>query len=648
MADEIELVSGVVESYKGTQLTWYNDSSRYVNTSVTLSYDLVYNGVNVSAEVVADSADSSKLSYPVDPAPALSSLKFEIRTKLVSDVDSTVYYSEPVTVEFTSASVDLSGATAVVKRGSSVETLKALLNGYETTDASNLNVTEFKLVDAGSAEKVCTATQDGVETVLTDAQIGITEGGVIADSSRSIITIDPDVDGWSIKNTYAVDATTRPKVNLYYYGNAVAEAATNPKGDALNANNSFTLSEARGLGLYAVFYQNQGAKEYPFFNAYTARTSYGTNKSWYKSKVFYGPESNQGDTTADSGNAGLTLIYTGSDDGSLFSSITKRVQYVVKVGPNLTNANDGYASEAIWLLSLQTSGADTSSSESYNFRVIETGIFTSHNNFGQLSLTYNVGDDVTDPERPAVNVLPTSTTGPVQAVNSIHTYDLSQGGYGKSDTLQLFGRMKACVSYTEKRGDSAAETKYSQSTYLSLVPEARTAYVCASRPNVEVVGTRVLVGERKAINLKINANGLEREGMQSVIMSLFKEADHTVAVDDAEAQGSEIVLSFESTSGRVRSYTVDEDGANVTTGSTDNLGPGEQHELLNNDVYGFSETALPSTSTFILEMGSLDHNDESKLYLPVDSEWDDGVVTVLAVVSTRLGTDVDYGTVSSD
>lgn len=747
MPENVLLVGGVVESHTGTRLEWLDNSLEYSNTSVTPSYELVDNDVVVPQQML--SADSSKLSYHVNAAPALSSLKFEIRTKLVSDVDPTTYYSRPVTVEFTSASVDMSGATAVVRRGSNVTTLKAMLNAYAATDASdietpigirvfvepyfvaptsgwlnpsyvlppgdyndtalanlglndhvksmlipdgytvqawrnnfsgttatytssvaqtississlritgapvgfpklsNLNVTEYKLVDAGSAENVCIAIQDGVETVLTDAHIGTTEGGVIADSSRSIITIDPDVDGWSVKNTYAVNAA-RPKVNLYFYENAVAASVppTAPNGDGLDTNNSFTLSKATGLGLYAIFYQNPDAKYFPFFNAYTAKTTSGTNKSWYKSKVFYYPADDHVKAdTADSNNVGLTLVYTGTDDGS-FPEITRRVKYVVRMGSNLTNANDGYENEPVWLLSLQTSGAATSSSESYNFRLLETGMFTSHNSFGQLSLRYNV---VSDPESPAVKVLSSSTTDPVQAVNTVHTYNLSQDGYNKSDILQLLARMKAGVDYTEKRGDAIAEAKESQPTYLSLVNGAKVAYTCASSPSVEVVGTRrILIGagvfeNRKAIDLKINANGLEREGIQSVIISLLKEGNHTV--EDAEARGAEIVLRFESTSGRVRSYIVNENGADVTTGSTDNFGAGETQELTIDNVGGFSETALPSSSTFDLVMGTLDDYDASKLHLPVGSEWDIGDVTVLAVVSTRIGTDVHYATVT--
>jgi hypothetical protein len=742
MPENVQLVSGVVESHNGTQLTWSNHLGDYSNTLVVPSYDLMVNGVNKSGEVVVDVDDSSKRSYSVDVTDPLHAFSFELRTKLASNVDNTVYYSKPVVVEFTSASVDLSSATAVVKRGSSVTTLKGLINAYEKTDPSdivaptgvtvfvepnyvapsfgwqnpsyvlvpgdhgdvalanlglndhvksiripqgftvqvwnnnfsgttatytsdvaqtinsvsslritgsaagfpkesNLIVDELKLVD-NAGVNACVSQQSGQQTLLTDAQID----GVIADSNP-IISVDPEVDGWNIKNTYADGAATRPKVNLYYYANPVASSIPTPapNGDGLDASNSFTLSQATGLGLYAIFYQNQGAKEYPFFNAYTAKTTSGTNKSWYKSKVFYGSESDQGDTTTDSNKAGLTLVYTGTDNGLLFPEITRRVKYVVKVGTNLTNANTGYESEAVWLLSLQTSGAATSSSESFNFRLLEAGMFTGHSSFGQLSLRFNV---MLDPVR--VKVLPcSSTNADVQEVGgAIHTYDLS-GTYEKSDTLHLLVRMKAGVKYTEKRGDAVAEDKESESMYLRLVPEAKVAYTCASRPSVEVVGTRNTGTfnniQRQVINLKINANGLKREGFQSIIISLLKEGDHT---DEASASGgSEIVLSFESTNERVRSYIVDEDGADVTIGSTDNLGAGEHHELLNNDVDGFSETALPLADTFVLVMGTLDDDDESKLYFPEGSEWDSGDMTVLAVASTRIGTDVDYGTVTS-
>jgi hypothetical protein len=487
------LVGGVVESHTGTQLTWSDDTSDYPTTSVAPSYDLVDNGVNKSDSVNADLADSSKRSYPVDTSNAAPySFKFDLQTKLASKVDSTVYYSKPVTVEFTSASVDLSGATAVAKRGSNESTLKALLNGYETTDTS--------------------------------------------------------------------DIVTATRVTVFSQPNFAGGSRLLPAGD-------YNYEALDNLVL------NDGIRSILIPTGFSVQV-------WEHNYM------------------GSSATYT--------SDVAQTMDNISSLRITVPN----------------------------NLNVIEY----------KLVDAADVSDS--DPEHPGVKVLSSSTTGPVQAVDSnIHEYGLSQDGYQKSDILQLLARMKAGVDYMETR-DGVATAKESQPTYLSLVNDAKVAYACASRPSVDVVGTRNTgsFNNRKVINLKINANGLEREGIQSVIISLLKEADHTV--EDAETQGAEIILSFESTNGRLRSYLVEENGATVTTaGSTDNLGAGENHELLNNDVDGFSGTALPLINTFILEMGTLDDNDASKLHLPSGSEWDSGDVTVLAVVSTRIGTDIDYGTV---
>jgi len=500
------LVGGVVESHTGTQLTWSDDTSDYPTTSVAPSYDLVddNDGVNKSNDVVAYSADSSKRSYTVDSKPALYSFKFDLRTKLASKVDSTVYYSKPVTVEFTSASVDLSGATAVAKRGSNADTLQALLNGYEKTDASDI------------------ATPTGVTVFV--------EPNFVAPTS-----------GW------------------------------------LNPSKVLAAGDYNDMALDDL---NDHIKSIIIPQGFTVQ-------AWNQNF------------------SGTTAVYTSNVAQTIFSISSLRI----------TGSPVGYPKPS-------------------NLNVTEY----------KLVDAADVLDS--DPEHPAVKVLSSSTTGPVQEVdNTIHTYNLFQGGYQKSDILQMVARMQAGVNYMETR-DGVAAAKESQPTYLSLVNGAKAAYACATRPSVEVVGTRETgsFNNRKVINLKINANGLEREGIQSVVIILVKEADHPV--ENAETQGAEIILSFESTNGRLRSYLVEENGATVkTAGSTDNLGAGENHELLNNDVVGFSEA--PSSDNFILEMDTLDDNDASKLHLPSGSKWDSGDVTVVAVVSTRIGTAVDYGTITN-
>jgi len=231
---------------------------------------------------------------------------------------------------------------------------------------------------------------------------------VRADSTLPFATI-PDRDGWLIKNGANITVNNKvvaPKVNLYYYVNPVsgyvkanptAQPPTPSVPSQQTSANSFTLSQATGLGLYAVFNQNSGARQFPFFIAYTtqdglgsAQTGDGDNASWYKSNVFY---SRLGDPLISNGspfNSGLTLIYTGTDDLSFRPDIPaeRRVKYVVNMPSSKANA--GYASEFVKLLSFQTSGnADSTFPGDYNFQLLETGMFTSHTSTGLISLTYN-------------------------------------------------------------------------------------------------------------------------------------------------------------------------------------------------------------------------------------------------------------------
>ena len=244
---------------------------------------------------------------------------------------------------------------------------------------------------------------NGFPTILTSAQMTSAK----ADSNPTLIAAGTDRDGWTINNAGAV---ANAKVNLYFYANTVAAASQ-------TGTNSFTLNDATGLGLYAIFDQAAGAREYPFFNAYTTFSG-ANNRSWYKSKVFYGPQSNAGNTLANADNVGLTLAYTGTDNG-LFPHIVRRIQYEVKTGDNLTNANSGYASEFMNYLTLQTSSQAVSAG-SYNFRLLETGMFTSHASFGQLRLKYNLTGKV------AATIYATtdnSGDGALSAVQSIRVFD---------------------------------------------------------------------------------------------------------------------------------------------------------------------------------------------------------------------------------
>lgn len=298
---------------------------------------------------------------------------------------------------------------------------------YEYTDASYNAVTET--FDASSSTLLTFESQplqvaeaasgvsvvNGFATSLTSAQMTLAK----ADSNPTLITAGADQDGLTINNAGGVaDASGNyPKVSLYFYGNTVAAASQ-------TGTNSFTLSQATGLGLYAIFDQAAGAREYPFFNAYTTPSGSVNKASWYKSRVFYGAQSNTGDTINTPNNVGLTLAYTGTDNLALFPHIVRRIQYEVKVGTDLTNAYDDYATaELVNSLTLQTSQQAVNAGN-YNFRLLEAGMFTSHASFGQLRLLYNLTGKV------AATIYATtdnSGDGALSAVQSIRVFDNPMG-----------------------------------------------------------------------------------------------------------------------------------------------------------------------------------------------------------------------------
>lgn len=233
--------------------------------------------------------------------------------------------------------------------------------------------------------------QNGVETVLTTSQVASVKG-----DSNNIISSSPfgtAENGWSILNTGVnTNGATNgalPQVNLYFYGNQTSAANQ-------TTTNSFKMSQASGLGLYAIFYQNSGAKEYPFFNVYTTTTGNVNdttiNKAnWYKSRIFYSsPVSSSGNTDENPNLVGLTLVYTGTDDSSLFADIPsyRRIKY--ELSDSFSDKFPGSDNELVNLLTLQTSSnATTSSAGNFNFRLLETGLVTSHASFGKVALRYN-------------------------------------------------------------------------------------------------------------------------------------------------------------------------------------------------------------------------------------------------------------------
>jgi hypothetical protein len=162
---------------------------------------------------------------------------------------------------------------------------------------STVSVTKLVQMQGSVASPTATQTQqafvdlvDNFTSVLTNAQMGLNDGvvgdtnrGIFADSNRGIVTVESNMDGITIKNTAAgtngAAVGKIPKINAYYYTHP--SFATNFTSGAQNSSNSFSLNDATGLGVYAVFHQNVGAKAYPFLVLYTSRTSSGIVGSWY-------------------------------------------------------------------------------------------------------------------------------------------------------------------------------------------------------------------------------------------------------------------------------------------------------------------------------------------------------------------------------
>lgn len=172
VVNDVTLVGGALEAFTGTQVEWTNELNQYdERPSVTATHDLSVNTQDQSSGVVDD---SEKSYYDIDLGNAVSSYTVEIRVKIVTG-DGEVYLSEAVTVTFDSVSVDQSGMTITVLRGSNNVNLRASHSDYtaDPSTAASLNVEEVQLVhnengshdpeDEGVVLLNCTTTSDDIQ-----------------------------------------------------------------------------------------------------------------------------------------------------------------------------------------------------------------------------------------------------------------------------------------------------------------------------------------------------------------------------------------------------------------------------------------------------------------------------------------------------
>jgi hypothetical protein len=203
----------------------------------------------------------------------------------------------------------------------------------------------------------------------------VNDDSTIISDSANIIT--KSNKGWTVVNPAAVNNKV-PKVNLYYY--------------TMSASTSFTMgrvNESSDLGMWYIINQNAGAKQYPFLIAYTQPTASGNAASWYKSKIFYGPSVSIGNPTPDPTRSGFTLLYTGTDNVSLYPEIPadRRVKLAVNANLSLPVApNANLSSESVMTVSIHTSSnaAETVAGD-FNFSLVYAGVVTSGTSFSNIN-----------------------------------------------------------------------------------------------------------------------------------------------------------------------------------------------------------------------------------------------------------------------
>ena len=255
----------------------------------------------------------------------------------------------------------------------------------------------------------------------------------------------------------------------------------------------------------------------------------------------------------------------------------------------------------------------------------------------------------TDPEAAQVKVLTCSSTADaVQPVGpAINEYDLVADGYVSGDVITMQYRLKAGVSYDvlsqyDNAGEPGSVAPEASTPLFLTLASPQLTYIVARKPEIEVGSTYIvdsggIYNGRIGLNATINANGLHTEGIQSVVFVLAQEGDATHPT--ASEEGRQLVIAFESSNGLTKSYTIGPN-ASSSVNSTDNLGANEVHELSVTGLDGFVEG---SATSHTLVMGNLLENDTSILYLAANSGFDANLpISVVAAVSTRLGTDLAF------
>ena len=144
---KITLTGGVKESYAATRATWSDVLSTYatIGSSVTANYKMYLNTDEMNP---ASAIENNGYTFTMTNHAAASVVTLKMQVALTA-ADGLVYLSKPAGIQFTAASVGVTGLISDVKRGSNDAVLRVARGDYVITPASGANVTEVKLIDNG-------------------------------------------------------------------------------------------------------------------------------------------------------------------------------------------------------------------------------------------------------------------------------------------------------------------------------------------------------------------------------------------------------------------------------------------------------------------------------------------------------------------
>jgi photosystem II stability/assembly factor-like uncharacterized protein len=219
----------------------------------------------------------------------------------------------------------------------------------------------------------------------------------------------------------------------------------------------------------------------------------------------------------------------------------------------------------------------------------------------------------------------------VQPSNTNNQYDISS--FNKSTVLNLKMQVEAGIKYTNYIGTAGSNpTTNSTATYLTLSSQTKQ-YTVGGKPTISMADSYYEHNNdgTKSIKIKIDANGMQNQGISSIIIILAQDGDYTNA-DDETPSGSEAILAF-GPGGATSSYN---NGANATTASsTDNLAANETQTVSPLDMP--SSLTMIETDSYTLQLGSLGANDASTLTLPADYFNSNNPMAILVIVNTARG-----------